>query len=360
MEDDPDLTAPQLWVNRTLIHMEDALRYGCTGLLGIHWRTRAVSPSISAMAQKSWNPSLTSQTFWLDWVSAQFGLDGTDCAAVAAVFNSVDSFHMPTVVSWSGGPGRMSPRDCSKIPNFSFISRLESSGVNISGAANKDRFSYWLSSFKYMSAIAYTECAWTEFNNAMAIVKNASGAKQKELAETIALPARISLVNNASVLIGWLQQTLSTPGELGTYMNIESHSFIGMLTQPSKQLETYLQTPLPPQAQPPSTYSKAHLARLIVPVPRNTLSRKESFNVRALVLSPSACTNVNVFSRSLGSTGPFKSTSLKKLVTDRDVFESQLPNPNTDFEWYAQANCGSSRAFFPVGAPAITQSVVLL
>jgi hypothetical protein len=28
MEDDPTLTQPQLWVNRTLEHMEDAKKYG--------------------------------------------------------------------------------------------------------------------------------------------------------------------------------------------------------------------------------------------------------------------------------------------------------------------------------------------
>jgi hypothetical protein len=29
MEDDPGLTAPELWVNRTLMHMEDSSKYGC-------------------------------------------------------------------------------------------------------------------------------------------------------------------------------------------------------------------------------------------------------------------------------------------------------------------------------------------
>jgi len=40
----------------------DALAYGCSGLLGIHWRTRALGPNVSALAkaawdQKSWNPN---------------------------------------------------------------------------------------------------------------------------------------------------------------------------------------------------------------------------------------------------------------------------------------------------------------
>jgi len=40
----------------------DALAYGCTGLLGIHWRTRILGPNVSALAhaaweQKKWNPN---------------------------------------------------------------------------------------------------------------------------------------------------------------------------------------------------------------------------------------------------------------------------------------------------------------
>ena len=41
----------------------DALAYGCSGLLGIHWRTRVLGPNVSALAkaawdQKPWNPYL--------------------------------------------------------------------------------------------------------------------------------------------------------------------------------------------------------------------------------------------------------------------------------------------------------------
>ncbi len=33
----------------------DALAYGCTGLLGIHWRTRILGPNVSALAQAAWD-----------------------------------------------------------------------------------------------------------------------------------------------------------------------------------------------------------------------------------------------------------------------------------------------------------------
>jgi len=55
LEDDPALTSPQLWVGRMRRDAYDALRYGCDGLMGIHWRTRALGPNVSALAQAAWD-----------------------------------------------------------------------------------------------------------------------------------------------------------------------------------------------------------------------------------------------------------------------------------------------------------------
>ena len=63
LEDDPAMISPQLWVGRMRKDAADSLAYGCTGLLGIHWRTRILGPNVSALAkaawdQSGWNPSL--------------------------------------------------------------------------------------------------------------------------------------------------------------------------------------------------------------------------------------------------------------------------------------------------------------
>lgn len=55
LEDDPALTSPQLWVGRMRRDAADARRYGCDGLLGIHWRTRAVAPNVAALAAGAWD-----------------------------------------------------------------------------------------------------------------------------------------------------------------------------------------------------------------------------------------------------------------------------------------------------------------
>ncbi|MGC8829471.1 MAG: malectin domain-containing carbohydrate-binding protein [Verrucomicrobiia bacterium] len=54
LEDDPALTSPQLWAGRMRRDAADAYRYGCDGLMGIHWRTKILSPNILALAQAAW------------------------------------------------------------------------------------------------------------------------------------------------------------------------------------------------------------------------------------------------------------------------------------------------------------------
>ena len=55
LEDDPGLSAPQLWVGRMRRDAADSLAYGCTGLMGIHWRTRILAPNVLALAKAAWD-----------------------------------------------------------------------------------------------------------------------------------------------------------------------------------------------------------------------------------------------------------------------------------------------------------------
>ena len=66
MENDPVLTAPQPWVGRMRYDAVDAKRLGCTGLLGIHWRTKQMSQNVAALAAAGWDQS---------WVPASHAAD---------------------------------------------------------------------------------------------------------------------------------------------------------------------------------------------------------------------------------------------------------------------------------------------
>jgi hypothetical protein len=49
LEDDPGLTAPELWVNRTMVHCQEAVSYGVGGLMLIHWRARLLQYFVFVM-----------------------------------------------------------------------------------------------------------------------------------------------------------------------------------------------------------------------------------------------------------------------------------------------------------------------
>ena len=80
LEDDPALTSPQLWVGRMRRDAADALRYGCTGLLGIHWRTRILGPNVSALAWAAWDQT--------EWARAEQEFSGPVGGQVAAFPNN--------------------------------------------------------------------------------------------------------------------------------------------------------------------------------------------------------------------------------------------------------------------------------
>ncbi|AQT67390.1 Alpha-glucuronidase [Anaerohalosphaera lusitana] len=54
LEDDTAMLSPQLWVGRLRRDAADARDYGCTGLMGIHWRTRILSPNFTTLADAGW------------------------------------------------------------------------------------------------------------------------------------------------------------------------------------------------------------------------------------------------------------------------------------------------------------------
>lgn len=81
---------------------------GVEGMLGIHWRTRAIAPQLSALSQVAWNISLNSIDFWRSYCAVEFGSVAVGDAA-AAIFSSVDSFALPRPVGWISGPGNLIP-----------------------------------------------------------------------------------------------------------------------------------------------------------------------------------------------------------------------------------------------------------
>ena len=98
LEDDPALSAPQLWVGRMRRDAYDALRYGCDGLMGIHWRTRALGPNVSALAQAAWD-----QEPWAD-AYKKAALAPEPPRAVGAADGQIAAYPNNTIAGTSEAP----------------------------------------------------------------------------------------------------------------------------------------------------------------------------------------------------------------------------------------------------------------
>jgi hypothetical protein len=97
LENDPNMVGPQPWVARMRYDAVDARRFGCNGLLGIHWRTRALAPNLAALAAAAWDQS---------WIPAEFdpapvkpfvASDGAQGGQVAGSSEPVADAHEPAV-----------------------------------------------------------------------------------------------------------------------------------------------------------------------------------------------------------------------------------------------------------------------
>ena len=349
MEDDPNLGGAQLWVSRTLQHMEDAKKYGCTGLLGIHWRTKMTSPQIEAMAAKSWNSSLVSQDFWIDWCSSSFGENVvSECSQI---FDSVDSIKMPVLTEWINGPGQMVPRNCSVSTQNPFAHAITLSNLlsKVKDPIKNDRLQYWCDTFSYMHAMFESECAWGNLTNILSEIKSAPESQRKQLAQSKGLPARIYLVNKSTGMANLMINTISTPGEMGTYMNWQTRSLYAMLNQTGSQLASYLQEALPAAAQPSKEFGGRE--RIMVPVQLSSFKKGDKYTVSAVRLSKSV-DSVSLFHKCFGD----KSYQQVKMMNiGRSVYETSF-TLSCDSEWYIT----SGSLVFPVDGKTSPFTVVAL
>ena len=87
LENDQNLTSPQLWAGRMRYDAVDAKALGCTGLLGCHWRTKILAPNVAALASAAWDQSFAPP----DWdLRARVDAGGLHAGRVITASEPVD------------------------------------------------------------------------------------------------------------------------------------------------------------------------------------------------------------------------------------------------------------------------------
>jgi hypothetical protein len=352
VEDDPGLTAPELWLNRTLMHAQSANAYGVGGLLTIHWRTRAVSPQVAAAHAIAWNISLQSVDAWQTWALGQFG-DPTISAQIAAIFISIDSFSLPRPVDWINGPGGMQPSSSMcNLNSYGFVDTmvqlrpalLDAIAAGTSTLEALERFDYWAGQFIYMRSIAIYECNWYYYNAIIATIKAIPDPNARQnAARTQGIPARILLQANATNVVQNLLATVSTVEGLGTTYNILSRGiYSGVGPTPTLELVNLAGETLPANALPPSGWDITRPPQARVPTMRSMLAAGEPLRLKAFVLCAAyqAPTSVIVYTSPHGTSTwtPNTMTQAPSAAgVTRYVYTIEIASPPaTGIDWYLE------------------------
>jgi hypothetical protein len=372
LEDDPGMTIPQLWAGRMRRDALDAHKYGCTGLMGIHWRTRILGPNVSALAQASWDQTgwkgketaaadgtLRYQPiadFYGDWARSEFGPDAAK--PIAAIFTRIDC-HLPRPADWVTGPGSIQPdgRPWGQVQkDYAFVDQLAALRPQITGSGNLERFDYWLNQFRYLRSVGHVCCVWSQFNAALAKAKAEKDPQaEKKLARESVLPVRKELVAAFVELNRYLLAVVTNPGEMGNVCNWQQQTMPVLLTIPGQELAKLLGEDLPADAVPSAHY--VGQPRLFVPEVRTGIVSGETFHLPVTILGGEPET-ATVYWRPLG-TGDFKEALVTHVA--RGVYMGTLPPEavKADFEYYVRAAVGGRSLVFPATAPALAQSVVV-
>jgi hypothetical protein len=381
MENDSQLTQPQPWVGRMRYDAADARRLGCTGLLGIHWRTKAMMQNVAALAEAAWdqswipasfnpNPSqpqsatagkdrgMPAADFYADFARANFGANVA--AAAGSIMEGVDGVKMPTVTDWKFGPGWIvvtnAPWQQVK-KQFEFVESLAKLRLEVRGAGNLERFDYWLNTYRAAESMARIGCMCGELDRAFAAVTNTTDDAVKGKLAQDALAVRVNLARAWETLLSFQTAAADTPGELGTIANLEmkSRSTCHLFDKYDQDLATALGGPIPAEAAPSTNYDGA--ARIIVPTVRTQIEPGESLNLKVIVLDNQPAKTAALFWRKLGR-GGFHKVNLKHIA--RAIYSVTLPAANEDFEYYISAKTASGENLvWPATAPEQNQTIVL-
>jgi hypothetical protein len=310
MEDDFNLLSPQLWVKRTIENAADAKKYGCEGLIGVHWRTKTLTPQMMTLAILGWDNQLNAQTFYTDFAVTNFGNEAAH--EISSIFQSIDS-QVPEVSQWldmwPGGLKKDSTYWTVNQEKFAFVDQLENLRLQIKGKGNLERFDYYLNQFKYLRGMAKLRT-------------NMGTPKQAE-----------SLHETMNSLI----QSASTIGEIGNMLCI------------SRQLGKNADT---------SYTGQPHL---IVLTPRTSLLPEEDLNLDVFFIDNGNPQKVDFFWKSFGEKKFRKAETHRQQRNHFTITLAADLMKGQDIEYYIKGTTASNQVlYFPATAPESNFTVIKL
>jgi hypothetical protein len=311
LEDDFNMIAPQLWVRRLIDNVVSGRAFGCTGLIGIHWRTKAIEPQMIALSRLGWDGALNADAFFLDYCQASYGPNAGP--EIARLLSQLDG-KLPRVTDWSkdNWPGGIHPdREywATHKGDFLFVDQLEAVRTHVRGPESLARFDYLLAQMRYLRAMG-------------------------KLRSALGTPDETSVAREAYTA---LLESTSNSGELGDLIFL------------NRQI---------PRGKPVDYSGRPHL---LVRTPRPSLSATEDLKLDVVVLESGSPREVRLDWRPLGAANWRRCIATKGYGNSFSLLVPHSDLRGQDFEYRLRALTSDNKSLlFPASAARRAQTVVVM
>ncbi len=353
----------QLWTERLFTNSSDAFRYGCEGMMAIHWRTASIAPNITALSQAGWEVGQPGKdfkdaamvadmnVFWENWGRATFG--GEAGARAGRIMQKLDGCHTAINQLIDNGV-KTTDQDIEDF--FAPLDELIPLRKEISGTGHLSRFDYWIN---YLRATRLRIRTWILSARLDSIMTQAGSIQDREkkllFVRNQVLPLRITLSRSWEEMISAFVDCARSPGEVGTVSSLESGNRKRIVCAHDSTIARILGSPLPAETAIRTTYDGP--PRLFVSSVCTQWNSGEPMEIRPFVLSSSAVRQVSLFWRPLGK-GGFRKMTAAHIA--RNAYRVTVPEPvDGCVEYYLRAELVDGKMIHhPVTAPGMNSTVV--
>lgn len=389
LEDDPAMWLPQFHVHRAAEDFDRAEKFGCQGLLGIHWRHRIMDANAGFQAQRSWGGSLKPDDYFRRFAAVQ--ARGTRAGKLAQTLDRADrerlilgsftgkienrhhEIHEYTgdydeaFQFWNG----YEPPQEVKTSQAEVARELRELTESASSPAERERLDYFTRYVEFL--LPYSESWSLAFHldqvlrQAQDLKKqgNAAGARQKVTTDGVPLWLKLApLVREA--LLGY-QRTVSERNELGALASMHNkyerlalfrlrasmREFLGDLPAETENLFAEVRRP-DPNAAP----------RVFIPTRPSLLGKGAAVRILAVAPGGREVSRVTLFTRAVGAETWDKDAMSR---SGRRTFVGELgplPGSTLMLDYYVEAEFvgsqGKVRSTAPAEAPDRFYTVTLI
>ena len=223
----------------------------------------------------------------------------------------------------------------------------------VSGKGNLARFDYWLHTFEYLRTMGQLGCLRGKMDRLM------SQSPDGPTIEKTVLPLRIELARTWERLIEQQLQTISTIGEVGTLINLESQTrkTYGFLTKHDAEIVRLTKKPLPAECHLSMDYRLS--PQLVVLNHRELLEADEPYRLELTIPGKTSADEAPCLHyRQLGK-GSFKTLAMQ--ADDAHHFSVTIPQTlKGTIEYYISFKHHGSTYHYPAAAPSICATWVKL